>query len=67
MKLRPLLTEALEVFAAAHDEKDGKFIGIVGPFPSDRAAKIYFDRHIPGVKYEIERPIRPEEFEKAFK
>jgi len=37
------LNEAAGILAAAFDEGDGTFVGIIGPFPSERAARIFFD------------------------
>ena len=56
------LNEAAEVLAAAFDE-GGTFVGIVGPFPSARAARIFFN-DIDGIKAVIEHAKRPEVFER---
>jgi hypothetical protein len=60
------LNEAVGILAAAFNEGDGKFIGIIGPFPSGRAARIFF-KDIDGVRAEIEHPERPEVFYKKVK
>ncbi len=57
------LNEAAGILAAAFDEGDGTFVGIIGPFPSERAARIFFNG-IDGIRAEIEHPERPEEFER---